>query len=180
MARVYWALALGFLGLAIWIGIEPIVERFELLPQEWAAEEGRRQVWLDSLDAVSDYWLTGSGLSSFRYVYPLYRSYGGTVFYSWAHNDYLQALVELGVPGFVLVLWITGAVFQGARRVRREIAGDPPLLHLHAGYSAAAVAIALHSFTDFGLHLAANAALLSVVVGVVVGLGLGNPKLNRT
>ena len=31
-------------------------------------------------------------------------------------------------------------------------------------------AVALHSFTDFGLHVAANAALLFVIVGVSVGL----------
>ena len=40
----------------------------------------------------------------------------------------------------------------------------------------AAVAVALHSFTDFGLHLAANGALLAVIVGVVLGLGGGRKK----
>jgi hypothetical protein len=35
---------------------------------------------------------------------------------------------------------------------------------------AAAIAVALHSFTDFGLHLMANAALFSVILGVMMGL----------
>lgn len=179
MPRVYWALALATLAFAFWIGIGPLLTRFEMLPEHWDAENGRVQVWVDSLAAVKDYWLTGSGLSSFRYVYPVYRSYGGTLFYSWAHNDYLQALVELGVPGLVLISWIMGALYQGARRVRRELLEDPPLLHLHAGYAAAAIAIAFHSFTDFGLHMAANAALLCVILGVVVGLGKPQNPWNR-
>ena len=122
------------------------------------------------MHAIPDFAITGSGLSSYRYVFPIYRSFGGTIAYSWAHNDYLQVLIELGVPGFLLLLWVMGAVAFRSYRVRKRIAGDSTLLHLHAGYLAALVALALHSFTDFGLHLAANAALLSVIVGVVVGL----------
>jgi O-antigen ligase len=122
------------------------------------------------LGAVEDFWLTGSGLSSYRYVFPRYRSFGGKIFYSWAHNDYLQMLIELGAPGLLLILWIMGGVWWGARCVRRRL-GVSSLRYLHAGTSAAAVAIALHSFTDFGLHLPANAAWLAVIVGVVVGLG---------
>ena len=41
-----------------------------------------------------------------------------------------------------------------------------PHLHLRA----VCAAVALRSFTDFSLHLAANAALLSVIVGVAVGI----------
>ena len=169
--RVYWALALAVLAVAFWIGIDPVVTRFELIPEQWEAEKGRYQVWLDSLGAVEDYWLTGSGLSSFRYVFPIYRSFGGRVFYSWAHNDYLQALIELGVPGFLLIVWILVGVVLGALRVRRELEGNLPLILLHTGFCAAALAIAFHSFTDFSLHLAADAALLVVVLGVVVGFG---------
>ena len=62
------------------------------------------------------------------------------------------------------------AVAYRSWRVRQTLEDRPALLHLHAGYLAALVALALHSFTDFGLHLAANAALLSVIVGVSVGL----------
>jgi hypothetical protein len=55
--------------------------------------------------------------------------------------------------------------------VRRELkdAGSS-LSQLHAGYCAAALAAALHSFTDFGLHLPANAALFAVVLAAVVGI----------
>jgi len=166
--RIYWALALAVVGVAFWIGIDPVVNRFELLPREWEIEQGRGQVWLDSLGTVRDFWLTGSGLGSYRYVFPMYRSFGGQVFFSWAHNDYIQVLVELGFPGLFMVLWLMVAVWKAAGRARRRLEDDPPLLIQHAGCCSAVVAVALHSFTDFSLHMPANAALLSVILGVVV------------
>jgi O-antigen ligase len=169
---LHMVLALGLIivGVAAWIGLDPVLQRFELLPDEWEAEQSRWQVWKDSLVAVEDYYLTGSGLSSYRYIFPVYRSFGGTLFFSWAHNDYLQALIELGVPGFALIVVMMGLVGRAAHRVRRALAGESRLVFLHAGYMAAAIAVALHSFTDFGLHMPANGALFSVVIGVVVGL----------
>ena len=164
------ALALAVVGATAWIGLDPVVHRFKLLEDEWEAERNRLAVWSDSMGAVRDYAVTGSGLGTFRYVFPIYRSFGGRTFYSWAHNDYLQVAIELGAPGLLLLLWLMAAVWRGAIRVRGILQEDPALLHLHAGYLAAAVAIALHSFTDFSLHLPANAALLSVIVGVIVGL----------
>ena len=61
-------------------------------------------------------------------------------------------------------------VAQHAAQVRRALADEPHLVFLHAGYLAAAIAVALHSTTDFGLHMPANGALFSVVLGIVVGL----------
>jgi len=168
--RPLWALGFVALSFMVWIGIEPLLGRFENLEEQWLLEQGRTAVWRDSVPAVGDFWLTGSGLSSFRYVGASYRSFGGQIFYSWAHNDYLQLAIELGLPGLLLFIWIGLVVIRGTRRVRADLAGDPALLHLHAGFVAAVVAIALHSFTDFSLHIPANLALLALVLGVVLGL----------
>ncbi len=154
----------------MWIGVEPLVGRFAGLGDEWEREATRIQVWRDSVPAVRDYWLTGSGLSSFRYVGGRYRSFGGRIFYSWAHNDYLQLAIELGLPGFALLAWLGFAVLRAARRARRGLEPDRPLLALHAGFASAIVAMALHSLTDFSLHLPANLALFAVIAGAVVGM----------
>jgi hypothetical protein len=60
-------------------------------------------------------------------------------------------------------------VWRKAREKQKELAMDPSASHLHAGYCAAAILLALHSFTDFSLHLPANFALLSVMLGFVLG-----------
>lgn len=168
-AHRVWAFSLLVAAVTIWIGMNPLLQRFEGLTDLWGAENGRQEVWLDSAGAVKDFWLTGSGLGSFQQVFPIYRSFGGVHSYTHAHNDYLQLLVELGLPGLLLLFWLVASVWVGARQARRGLQGDAGSLCLHAGCCAAVVAIALHSFTDFSLHLPANAALLSVVLGVVVG-----------
>ncbi len=168
--RALVALALAIGGVAVWIGVEPLVSRFAGLGDEWEREATRIQVWSDSLPAVRDYWLTGSGLSSFRYVGARYRSFGGSIYYSWAHNDYLQLGIELGLPGLLLLGWLGAAVVRAARRVRSALEPDRSLKALHAGFASAVVAMALHSLTDFSLHLPANLALFGVLLGAVVGM----------
>ena len=174
--RAYWALALAVAGFAVWIGIGPVLGRFAELPEEWEAEQARPQVWRDSLGAVEDFWLTGSGLSSYRYVTASYRSFSGRTFYSWAHNDYLQFVIELGAPGLLLLVWIMVAIWRRTHAKRRELIAHPSISNLHAGYCAAVVVVALHSFTDFSLHLSANFAVFSVLVGVVMGLAASRPE----
>jgi O-antigen ligase len=69
----------------------------------------------------------------------------GIVWYREAHNDYLQVLVEMGIPGLLLALWAAGACLRAAER-------DPWLTASLAGLLA-------HEVVDFPLQIPAVAAL---------------------
>ena len=60
--RPLWALGLVALSFMVWIGIEPLLGRFENLEEQWLLEQGRTAVWRDSVPAVGDFWLTGLGI----------------------------------------------------------------------------------------------------------------------
>lgn len=69
----------------------------------------------------------------------------GSVWYREAHNDYLQVLVETGIPGLLLALWAAGACLRAAE-------SDPWL-------TAALAGVLAHEVVDFPLQIPAVAAL---------------------
>src|SRR5205823_5167280 len=75
----------------------------------------RIQVWQSALHAIADYPLTGIGVDTFRRLMP-FRYPAAVVPDSYdighAHNQLLQAALDLGLPGLVgyLALWIVATV----------------------------------------------------------------------
>jgi putative inorganic carbon (hco3(-)) transporter len=159
-------LALLFLltGIAavIWIGPDPVVSRYEAWGQESA---GRWGIWQDTVKLIRQHWLLGSGLGTFALDYPSVQSVMLTGYVSHAHNDYLEAASEFGVPGALLLF---GGVFWVLRRsirsVRCDISGYERSVAL--GCSGAVAAILLHSLTDFNLAIPANALVFAMILGM--------------
>ncbi len=84
-----------------------------------------------------------------------YRAPGdlpGLDWYREAHNDFLQLLVETGVPGLLIGLWGALAALHAARR-------DPWRFAALAG-------VLMHAFVDFDLQIPAISALLVVLAAV--------------
>jgi O-antigen ligase len=75
----------------------------------------------------------------------------GLLWYREAHNDFLQLLVETGLPGLALALWGTIAVLRSAR--------DPWLRGALAG-------VLFHCLVDFDMQIPALAALFVVLAAL--------------
>jgi len=73
----------------------------------------RLRVWQESLGIIKDFPLTGIGLGheSFLSIYPFYMlDRGKSPFHT--HNTYLQVLVETGIIGLLVFLWLLLSYFK--------------------------------------------------------------------
>ena len=145
-------------GLGRWLATSP----YELT---WAS---RRVTYGATLELWRRFPWTGTGMASFRDAFPLVQpaSIPGAWFH--AHNDWLEALATLGIPGAVALLVGLAALVQ---RLFRVLLGDnrsEDRAAALAGYGAL-VAAAVHSTLDFGLTIPANALALAVMAGAAAG-----------
>jgi O-antigen ligase len=154
----------------LWLGIEPLASRFSFLPKEIAVEGNRAAVWGDTIQLVKDFPLWGSGLGSYRYIFPKYKRIRTQTSYHHAHNDYLELAAETGIIGLLIILGLAGCFLArlviGWRRRRR----DPYVKGIVLGGIGGLTALLFHSITDFNMHIPANPLLLSVIMGVSWGM----------
>ena len=88
---------------------------------DWTAMM-RLSIWKDTLRGVQDYWLAGSGLGTFPYAFQRSAMYLPQKTVDHAHNDYLQWLLELGLPGAALLARISHRFREtGLAGARNEI-----------------------------------------------------------
>ena len=103
--------------LVFWVGFEgQIADRASTLLDTQKAAASRLSLWQQSLTSVPDFWATGSGLGTYRYVYAPYQSDPAGVWYYHAENDYIEMLIEGGVIG--LALSLAGLVLVGLAAFR--------------------------------------------------------------
>jgi tetratricopeptide (TPR) repeat protein len=122
--------------------------------------------------------LTGTGPGTFLYAARTYRGLweeGQDAFY--AHDDWVQFLAEYGFAGLALLL-VAGAagLIAGGRgwavtlgeRVSREESPFSNRGAIALGALVTTLAFCAHGFTDFNMHLPANALLAAAVFGLLV------------
>ena len=109
----------------IWFGPEPIIERFKALHnvirgfirEPAVLSELRPYIWKDTLTLIKDFPVSGTGLGTYSYIFPKYRTFADTYrFLRYAHNDYLQFVSEMGV---VAIVFIAGFFVWYVRKVRK-------------------------------------------------------------
>jgi len=154
-------------GYAVWLGLDPVLTRFErLMVEEAALAEGRLPVWKDTVDMICDFPLLGVGLGNYRYAFLSYNETPMNVVYDHAHNDFLQYTAELGIPaGFTLIVFVLAAIFFACRGFVRSpsVSRQAALLGAVGGV----FSILIHSVTDFNLQIPANMALFAVLLAAI-------------
>jgi len=168
-----WSIALAAmagLGLVSWVGMADIVQARLATVFDQQAVESHPLIphWGDGLKAVPDFWRLGSGLGTYRYVYPMHQQQPSRVWFEHAENQYLETFVEGGVVGFTLMLATVSLVGAACWRLLRDDR-DP------RGFAFAIAAIfalggqAVAGAFDFGLYMPANMLLFALLCGAVSG-----------
>lgn len=158
-------LVLGFLciavALSLWVGIQPVIERFAA-PDLFATRAG---MWADTLVLIEKSPVLGIGLGSLGVAITPVQTVFLNFVIEHAHNDYLEFIAELGLPGalllFASVFWIFWRDIQALYRRGRNLPNP-----LALGSAGSLIAIFSHSLTDFNLHIPANALVFTVVLGL--------------
>ena len=124
--------------------------------------------WEDSSRAVPDFWRLGSGLGTYGYVYGPYQDHPREVWYDHAENQYLEALVEAGVPGLGLLLAMIALVAWAVWYVLRHDSAPGSITFAVVAMFAVSAQV-LHAFFDYGLYITANMLTFALVCGAVAG-----------
>ena len=139
------------------------------------SDEGRLEGYRSTLHMISDHPWFGTGLGSFAWSFPSYRSAEISLFGIWnrAHSTPLELTAELGIPLAVLIglAWILVLTLL-ARAVRhRRRDRVIPLIAL----SVAVIGL-VHSMVDFSLQVTGYAIVAFAVVGVGLGQSFRSSK----
>lgn len=129
---------------------------------DWAK---RSQIYSQTVQAIEDEPLLGTGLGTFAPVYRSYRTHGIRRGVRMAHNDYLELALELGIPAAVLFVASIAALALGCARgaFARRRGGVFP-----AAGAAVCTLVGAHALVDFSLQIPAVAVTFALILGVAV------------
>ena len=152
---------LGAMTAVSWIGVQQVLVRFEGI-QSFEVSTGKRAAMRhDTWRLFLDHPTLGTGLGTFRMVFPPYDSlYDGKIA-NHAHNDYLEALAETGLIGGLCCAWFLGVLILDSLRGMIEL-GSSLGSALNLSGLLACCGILVHSLVDFNLHIPANALFFFV------------------
>lgn len=129
------------------------------------SSDARFGIWRDTLRLIAAYPVAGCGFGAFQSAYMRYQTVAPLLTVNFAHNDYLQLLAELGVPGFLTLLAAAAIVWH---KLWRNLNRGRDV-YLYAACLGALAAIALHSLVDFNLYKPANAMVVAWIAGIATG-----------
>jgi O-antigen ligase len=162
--RAWWVIVLVVLIVGFALSradISGLTERFTQSP---TGIRDRATIWRDTLPIVRDFWLSGTGVGTYRTAMLVYQRADRQVQFNQAHNHYLQVATE----GGILLFGLMGvALVAFWRATWKELAAESSGAYwIRAGAACGLVAVALQSLWETGLVMPANAGLAAVLAAI--------------
>lgn len=168
----------GILAYAVWLGYGPMLARLQ-----HGDVAGRWAIYKASLPILADFPVFGIGLGAYQDISSLYhpREIDPLLYtLNAVHNDWLQLVVETGVPGVAIMLF---AIYLVGRDLFAHLLGrgrcmvgggdgswarrhDTFSVGLSLGAIAALISLMAHSGVDFAARTPANGFLAAALLGI--------------
>ena len=125
----------------------------------------RQTMWTNTLPAIKDHGLLGSGIGSYSKVYPQYEDQSAvdTTYVNHAHNEYLEIATEAGVPGILLLLAFLIWWGSSTARIWRSAAAD----RYAVAATIASAAMLIHSLVDYPLRTATLSTIMAACLALM-------------
>ena len=165
-------LAIGFALALVVVGPDARTatrERFQSTLKGTDTFSERITAWQGGAHIVHDFPIVGIGLGDWPEIFARYQPPPWTeLFFSEAHNDYIQWIAETGLIGAVFLLWFAWAVVRELRSRRSSLA--PLAVPVFAAIIAGLVSMCVIESFDFDLRIPALAFLFAVMIGLAIRL----------
>jgi len=144
--------------LVSWLGIGASLERFASYRGLEVSEGRRVEMFHGSIRIFLDHPALGTGLGTLQEVFPRYDTiYDGKIV-NHSHNDYAEALAEMGIAGglcgfafLVLLFWNAWKIFVVEKETRS--------FAYHVSALVACLGLLVHATVDFNFHIPSNSLI---------------------
>ena len=175
----FGALRLAVVGLVVLIGASMFfmgpdarvdtVGRVNQSAVEMTTMVGRISAWKGGFSLIRDFPIFGVGLGGWpeifeRYQLPPWQD----LFFSQAHDDYIQLFAETGIVGVAMFAWLAILIIRKVALGARSL--EASAVPIFAALTAGIVALCAIEVFDFDLRIPAIAMLFAVFAGLLVRL----------
>lgn len=168
--------AFGAIILGLQIFGSRINQRFA---SEGLFDSGRWNAYLSTLKIIRDQPWLGTGLGTFRWAFPRYRSDDISMSGIWAqsHSTTLEIASEMGIPFTILVAvgWLVIFVVLGRGMLTRKRDEILPIAAFWIGLLAV-----MHSQIDFSMQIPGFSIAICTLVGMGLAQAASSRRLNLT
>ena len=127
-------------------------------------------LWLPLLPEVWRHAVLGNGIGSILWSDAMRRGAGQTMLVvTHPHNAYLQAALDMGITGLLLLCAYFAHVWRGLRALAKDPAVAPALRGFYQGAAAGLAGIMVANCTDSSLTPRPEQAFLWLAIGMMYG-----------
>ncbi len=169
-------MALAAFICVLYMGFDAVYDRLASLRELHQAEGGRWQIVKDISLAWTKFPLFGTGLGTHEVVYPMFDRSTIASIAAYAENEYAQTAEETGLIGLASLVVFGILVWLNYAYNIKDM--STPICLATYGLGFGLLAIMLHSLSDFGQHLPANAFLSGISCALLFSIARLRQKVN--